>query len=109
MIGYPYHIHVTTSDIKNAGTDAEVYIVMNGEGKKGKELTSGKTVLSNPEKKKNPFERGMTDIFHIECTEMLSPLTKLTVGHDSRGIAAGWHLDRVNHDTCLQKATYLSG
>ncbi|RDD42008.1 Lipoxygenase homology domain-containing protein 1 [Trichoplax sp. H2] len=93
--GYPYHIHVTTSDVKNAGTDAEVYVVMHGEGKKSKELNSGKLVLANSEKKKNTFERAMTDIFHMECAEMLSPLTKLTVGHDNKGLAAGWHLDRI--------------
>ncbi|KAL5006870.1 hypothetical protein ScPMuIL_015676 [Solemya velum] len=86
--GIPYIITVTTGDKKNAGTDARVFIILCG-GKDGLE-NSGKIWLET-----GKFQRGRTDIFNIDIAKKLSPLSKVEVGHDNSGAAAGWFLDQV--------------
>lgn len=89
--GIPYHIHVTTGDVRNASTNARVYVILHG-GEDG-ENNSGKLWLQNEEK--DNFQRGRTDIFTVETAEMLSPLHHLTIGHDNSGLGAGWHCEKV--------------
>ncbi|XP_033751254.1 lipoxygenase homology domain-containing protein 1-like isoform X2 [Pecten maximus] len=84
--GIPYVITVTTGDKSNAGTDARVFVVMNGpQGK-----TSGKIWLET-----GKFERGTTDIFNVDVVEMLSPLKEIEIGHDNSGLGPGWYLEQV--------------
>ncbi|XP_062503862.1 lipoxygenase homology domain-containing protein 1-like isoform X2 [Corticium candelabrum] len=90
--GVPYHVHVTTGDKRNAGTDANVYIVMYGEDDNGHEVNSGKIQLDN---NKRNFVRGRTDLFNVESVNNLCPLKKVVVGHDNKGIGAGWYLEKV--------------
>ncbi|XP_053384453.1 lipoxygenase homology domain-containing protein 1-like isoform X6 [Mercenaria mercenaria] len=85
--GFPYVISVVTGDRQNAGTDANVFVVLHNGKKK---LDSGKVWLSD-----GKFKRGMTQIFHINLQVMLSPLTSLEIGHDDSGAAPGWHCDQV--------------
>ena len=85
-------IHVVTGDVRSAGTSARVYVVLYG-GKKGQE-NSGKIWLEN-----GKFERGRTDIFTQEVASMLSPLSKIEVGHDNSGAGAGWFLEKVSGHT----------
>ena len=92
---YVYHdlIHFTplqveTGDERQAGTSARVYVVLYG-GKGGVE-SSGKVWLTD-----GRFERGRTDEFNIEVATMLSPLTKIDVGHDNSGPGPGWHCRQV--------------
>ena len=98
-LGIPYHIHVTTGDVRNASTNARVYVILHG-GEDG-ENNSGKLWLQN--EKKDNFERGRTDIFTVETTEMLSPLHHLTIGHDNSGLGAGWYCEKVmsSHHLCF--------
>ena len=77
-----------TGDVSKAGTSAGVYIVLYG-GKKD-EKSSRKIWLSD-----GKFERGRTDVFNIEVPYMLSPLSKIDIGHDNKGAGAGWFLDEV--------------
>lgn len=84
--GIPYVITVTTGDKSNAGTDARVFIVMNGPHGK----TSGKVWLET-----GKFVRGTTDIFNVDVVEKLSPLTEIEVGHDNSGIGPGWFLEQL--------------
>ncbi|WAR01120.1 LOXH1-like protein, partial [Mya arenaria] len=85
--GYPYIITVSTGDYPNAGTDANVFVLLHN-GKKKQD--SGKVWLSD-----RKFKRGMTEIFNINLQSMLSPLTSLEIGHDDTGVAAGWHCEQV--------------
>ena len=88
--GIPYHLHITTGDVRNASTNAKVYVILHGgEG----EDNSGRLWLQND--KKDNFQRGRTDIFIVETTKMLSPLHHLTVGHDNSGLGAGWYCEKV--------------
>lgn len=89
IIGIPYRITVSTGDERNSGTDARVFIILHA-GKEGKEKSSGKIWLDG-----GSFEKNKTDIFDIDVGTLLSPVTKLEVGHDNAGVAPGWFLDRV--------------
>ena len=57
-------------------------------GKDGEE-TSGKVWLEGN------FDRGRTAVCSAEIGSVLSPLSRIDVGHDNSGPGAGWHLDRV--------------
>lgn len=53
---------VKTGDVKNAGTDANVYLMIFG-----KNGGTDKVWLKKSENTKDPFERDRTDIFKIEA------------------------------------------
>ena len=87
-----YSIKVHTSDDKGAGTDSEVYIIMEGTPEKStKTQSSGEIVLKAPiaGNKKNLFEAGQVDKFVVKACD-LWPLTKLSVGHNGRGFGCDW-------------------
>ena len=90
-LGIPYKIEVTTGDVRGAGTNAKVYIILYG-GEEGN-FNSGKLWIHNGEK--NNFDRGKTDIFQVECGEDLSPFHHVTVGHDNSGVGPGWFCEMV--------------
>jgi hypothetical protein len=87
--GVPYTIYMHTGDVRNAGTDANVFIEMWG-GRHGDE-SSGRLIL-----KGGKFDRNHTDKLYVESPFMLSPITKLLVGHDNTGSNPGWFLARVD-------------
>ena len=89
--GLLYNLHITTSDIRGAGTSAKVYVILYSED--GNQ-SSGKLWIRNG--KGNNFERGRTDLFIVECAEQLSPVHHITVGHDNSGMGAGWNLEKVS-------------
>ena len=91
VLGVPYTIEVVTGNKSNAGTSAKVYIIMYG-GKDGNQ-TSGKVWLHG-----GSFTRGRTDVFDVEVADMLSPLSRIDIGHDNSGAGAGWFLDRVSYN-----------
>ena len=86
--GCPYVLFVHTGDVKNAGTSAKVYVELIGG--KHEDESSGRIYL-----KEGEFERGKIDRIHIEAGKMLSPLSRLIVGHDNSGPGPGWFLDHV--------------
>ncbi|XP_063722696.1 lipoxygenase homology domain-containing protein 1-like isoform X2 [Symsagittifera roscoffensis] len=96
--GSPFEISVYTGDIMYAGTNAGVYVVMHGQKEtkndsgetRTMDISSGKLWLSG-----GSFERGKTDLIRVESQVELSPLTRLTVGHDNSGVGAGWFLSKV--------------
>ncbi|XP_065836583.1 lipoxygenase homology domain-containing protein 1-like [Oscarella lobularis] len=91
--GVLYHVSVVTGDKRNAGTDAKVYVILHGCHKdSGLETNSGKIWL---DKKGSKFRRARTNTFDVETVESLSPLSKLTVGHDNSGLGAGWLLEKI--------------
>jgi len=77
---------VKTSDIKNAGTDANVRFCV--YGKKGK---SEEIPLDN---KGDNFEQNAVDHFKVDMEDVGTPY-KMRVYHDNSGRAAGWHLEKV--------------
>ncbi|CAG9464667.1 unnamed protein product [Pedinophyceae sp. YPF-701] len=81
-----YDIKVYTSDIRGAGTDANVFCMIYGE--------HGQTMELRLDNNKNNFERGREDVFTVKARDVGKP-AKLRIGHDNSGMGPGWHLDRV--------------
>ena len=82
----PWSVKVFTSDKANAGTDANVHLVLYGKDGKSDDI-----VLNN---EGNNFERGQSDEFKLQIDEVGLPF-KIRIGHDNGGAAPGWHLNKV--------------
>uniref|UniRef100_A0A7S3VHN2 PLAT domain-containing protein n=1 Tax=Dunaliella tertiolecta TaxID=3047 RepID=A0A7S3VHN2_DUNTE len=93
-----YGVSVYTSDIRGAGTDANVHCVIYGE--------KGQTPRTKLETTKNNFERGQRDDFVIESID-LGQITKLEIGHDDSGPGSGWHLSHVEVRSQATQETYF--
>jgi hypothetical protein len=65
---------VITSDIRNAGTDSNVFIQLFGE-----KNDSGKITLETSKTNRNKFERGKTDIFEIKEADV-GDIQKIRIG-----------------------------
>uniref|UniRef100_A0A8C3TZX6 Oxygen-regulated protein 1 n=1 Tax=Catharus ustulatus TaxID=91951 RepID=A0A8C3TZX6_CATUS len=83
-----YKVHVTTGDLWNAGTEADVYISVYGE----RGDTGSRQLLRSQKSKK--FLKGQTDIFAVEAVH-LGCLYKIVIGHNGLGSGNGWFLDKV--------------
>ena len=84
-----YEVYVKTSNILNAGTDANVFIKIYGDLRKSK-----KTLLEKSQSHRNKFEKGNTDHFRLR-EEYFGEIEKVKIGHDNTGVGAGWHLEEV--------------
>uniref|UniRef100_H2ZAW7 PLAT domain-containing protein n=1 Tax=Ciona savignyi TaxID=51511 RepID=H2ZAW7_CIOSA len=87
-----YHVAVKTGDIRGAGTDADVYIQIYGS-----DGDTGRLKLTRGENIRNKFERGRTDKFKLEATD-IGRLERIYIGHSDSGIGAGWFLDGIEID-----------
>ncbi|KAG8456825.1 hypothetical protein GDO86_002563 [Hymenochirus boettgeri] len=85
--GIVYNVSIMTGDVRGAGTDSKIHIILHGS--KGLK-NSGKIFLEGGE-----FERGRIDIFNIEIAALLSPLSRVTIGHDGNGVGAGWYCEKA--------------
>ncbi|KAK5909734.1 hypothetical protein CesoFtcFv8_003637 [Champsocephalus esox] len=85
--GIVYNVQVVTGNIRGAGTNSKIHIVMHGS--KGQK-NSGRVFLEG-----GKFERCLTDIFNVEIAALLSPLSRVTIGHDNDGVSAGWYCEKV--------------
>ncbi|XP_044096927.1 lipoxygenase homology domain-containing protein 1 isoform X1 [Neovison vison] len=82
-----YVVTVFTGDVRGAGTKSKIYLVMYGaRGNKN----SGKIFLEG-----GVFDRGRTDIFNIELAVLLSPLSRVSIGHGNVGVNRGWYCEKV--------------
>ncbi|XP_064633987.1 lipoxygenase homology domain-containing protein 1-like isoform X3 [Lineus longissimus] len=97
-----WFVRVYTSNMKNAGTDANVNIVVYGFGKKKEVLKSDVVPLKAMG---DMFESGQCDKFKISMCEIGTPF-KLRVGHDNHGTASGWHLERIEMENMVTKKKY---
>lgn len=85
--GIVYNVQVMTGDVRGAGTNSKIHMVMHGS--KGLK-NSGKIFLEG-----GAFERGLIDIFNVEICELISPLSRVTIGHDNGAVGAGWYCEKV--------------
>jgi lipoxygenase homology domain-containing protein 1 len=92
-----YKISVFTGNKRNAGTDADVVIVLYGSLGE-----SGEWKLDD---EKNNFERGHKDEFCIECPSV-GELKKIRIGHNNKGVGAGWFLSKVIIDDLEKHRVY---
>ncbi|KAM7368820.1 hypothetical protein PAMP_013127 [Pampus punctatissimus] len=86
-MGIVYNVQVMTGNVRGAGTNSKIHMVMHGfKGLKN----SGKVFLEG-----GAFERGLIDIFNVEICELISPLSRVTIGHDNGAVGAGWYCEKV--------------
>ncbi len=85
--GYPYTVQVITGSRPGAGTNANVYVTLHGEGGRG---DSGTLWLDGGGRTLRP---GQTDSFSVTSPTLVSPLEMVTVGHDNSGVCPGWFLE----------------
>ncbi|KAM7392648.1 hypothetical protein PAMA_007662 [Pampus argenteus] len=85
--GVVYNVQVMTGNVRGAGTNSKIHMVMHGS--KGLK-NSGKVFLEG-----GAFERGLIDIFNVEICELISPLSRVTIGHDNGAVGAGWYCEKV--------------
>ncbi|KAI4894673.1 hypothetical protein NFI96_015585 [Prochilodus magdalenae] len=91
--GIVYNVQVVTGNIRGAGTNSKIPKKKNPHDPCMLQRlckNSGKIFLEG-----GKFERGLTDIFNVEIAALLSPLSRVTIGHDNGGVNAGWYSDRV--------------
>ena len=86
-----YDLIITTGDVADAGTDAQVFVTIYGSrGDSGKlELDQRDDLIG-----RNEFERGRTDTFTVFAPNV-GKITKLKIWHDSTRPFAGWYLDDI--------------
>lgn len=82
---------VHTSDLRGAGTDSNVHLVLKG--------ADGMSEVFGLEdaRQGNLFERGAWNKFTVQ-SRPLGPLRSLLIGHDGTGMSSGFGLSR----TCVQ-------
>ncbi|XP_076420081.1 oxygen-regulated protein 1 isoform X5 [Peromyscus maniculatus bairdii] len=83
-----YEVYITTGELWNAGTVANVYLSVYGEkGDTGsRKLSRSKSALM--------FLRGQIDTFFLEAVN-LGNLCKIVIGHDGLGPGNGWFLEDI--------------
>lgn len=76
-----------TSDIRGAGTDAEVSIVVFGvRGDTGERRLDNST---------DNFSRGAHDTFFLPCPD-IGDVTGCRIGASGKGLGSAWHLAKVS-------------
>lgn len=92
LVGIIYNVQVMTGDVRGAGTNSKIHMVMHGyKGLKN----SGKVFLEG-----GAFERGLIDTFNVEICDLISPLSRITIGHDNGAVGAGWYCEKVPRACC---------
>ncbi|XP_054628770.1 lipoxygenase homology domain-containing protein 1 isoform X1 [Dunckerocampus dactyliophorus] len=99
LVPVKYEIIVITGDVKDAGTDANVYITVYGVNG-----DSGRRHLRK--KYRNLFERGHTDRFLVEMLD-LGELLRVKVQHDNSGSNCGWYLNCVELTNTANSVTTI--
>lgn len=81
-------MEVKTSDVRGAGTDAAVFLTIQGAT-----ASTGPHILEAHSRK--CFERDQLDRFTLDNLPDVTPLTQIRVSHDAAGFGAAWHLEYV--------------
>ena len=84
-----YIFFVRTGDRKNAGTDANIKVILYGDsGKKTDKIRLHNTF-------KNDFERGQLDTFNVKKQVKLRNLEKIELWRDNFGLGSEWYVDYI--------------
>ena len=82
----PFEMTIHTGDVKDAGTDAKVFVKFFGE--------KGTTSDIHVDKCSERFERARADLIKLEI-EDVGKLVKMRVGHDGKGSRNQWFIEKV--------------
>ncbi|XP_073234690.1 uncharacterized protein [Porites lutea] len=92
-----YNVRVKTGNVKNAGTDSNIYLQIFGD--KG---DTGVIELKQICDTKDRFQRGANTKIILQTVDV-GNLEKVRIGHDGRGLGTGWYLEEIViiiHDEC---------
>lgn len=95
-----YDITVYTGNKSFGGTDANISLTMYGANGQ-----SQKILLVDSSKGQTCFEKGGVDRFRIPQRD-LGELKKIRIEHDGKGVASGWHLEKITITTNAPKQIY---
>ncbi len=80
-------VHIWTSDIRGAGTDANVTIQIHGSHDNSTVIPLGDGVTN--------FEAGEHDVFRDVCSSNVGDIEGITISHDGSRAFPDWHIARV--------------
>ncbi|KAK0426486.1 hypothetical protein QR680_009738 [Steinernema hermaphroditum] len=93
--GNTYSVVVHTGDRTGAGTEADLYIILHGEGGKSEKMPLKQEYINWLQTEAAPkFRENSVDFFLLHC-RFLGTLTKIVVGHEIHGYGAGVFIDYV--------------
>ncbi|XP_048580672.1 uncharacterized protein LOC5511245 isoform X3 [Nematostella vectensis] len=84
-----YHLQIKTGNLKNAGTEANVWAEITGD--RG---TTGRIQLERSGIMERLFEPDQTDYFTVSASDV-GKVEKVTVGHDGTSPSSRWYLEEV--------------
>lgn len=84
-----YRIRIVTGSMKDAGTDAHVYLTAEG--------TNGTWTWNNlnDPNDKDDFEKGDVNTITVSANYDLGDIKRITIGHDNKNGHAGWFVSSV--------------
>lgn len=91
-----YAVGVKTSDIRRAGTDANIRLRLNGAN--GKRVGGTTGVLLNPKLSGNAFERNDLDRLNLSGQPDIGPIASITLNSDGNHPGADWNVAYVTVD-----------
>jgi hypothetical protein len=98
-----YSIKIVTGSVKNAGTDANVFLT--AEGTNGSKTWKN---LNDPNDS-NDFEKGDVNVIVVTSSTDLGDIKKITIGHDDKGAGSGWYVNSVQiTNTATGKQWYFA-
>lgn len=89
---YVMKVTVKTSDRKEAGTNANVYLKLTTE------YGNGTPIKLNSKIHGNAFEQNEVDLAFLEY-DVFKELKSIIIRHDNKGIGSGWHLEYITVST----------
>ena len=85
-----------TSNVKGAGTDANVYVTLFGDNG-----DTGPLHLKKSDTNKSPFENDQLDVFVFNDILSLGELSKCRVWHDNKGLYLDILSARIHYCICF--------
>ena len=85
-----FHLIVKTGDQEGAGTDANVWIVLEDEQGRATPRFKLDKILYND------LERSKRDTYNVDCPEDFGDVARIRLSRDSRGIADDWFCDYIH-------------
>ncbi|XP_006900600.1 PREDICTED: uncharacterized protein LOC102868630 [Elephantulus edwardii] len=82
-----WKVSITTSDLPNAGTSSQIYIVLYGEHRSSAPIYLYGTGGAR-------FQNGQEDIFIITVGD-IGTLFKIRIGHTNSGLSPAWHCKEI--------------
>ena len=83
-----YRLEVYTGSVYGSGTDANVWIQLEGSNYRTNKLALKRS------QNRNCFERAQMDEFKF-CIPDVGQLLEVEIGHDGKGTGAGWYIEKI--------------